>query len=251
MTALIGLVLLAQPVLPAAPVEPVPALEDPKPIVMHRWTGAVSLGVSLSDGNADRRTANASANGVYRREIDRTTLQFLWNYADEDGSVEERRVYGMAKYDYFLDGEKTYAYGQTSGEYNAAAALDLRFILGGGLGYQFQETAKWKLAGEGGLSYIDENYVGGDSDEEYVAARLAYNWEYKPDDKWVIAQTGELFPSLEDKDDVYAKVDTKARVTLTEKMFAQAEWIYSWDNTPATGAERVDNLYLFSLGWSF
>ena len=48
-----------------------------------------------------------------------------------------------------------------------------------------------------------------------------------------------------------ARLDTHGRVNLTDKMFAQLQWIMTWDNTPSTGSDRVDDLYLFSLGWSF
>ncbi len=253
------ILLAAAPAVPApSPVgfdlsEPTPAasaIAAADPPVMHKWTGAVAAGGSIATGNTETRTANASADAEYRREDDRTTLKFQWNYADDEDGVTQRRIYGAAKYDYFFS-EKTYALAQTSGEYDANANLELRTTLGVGLGRQFRDDAEWKLSGEAGLTYFDENFEGSADDDAYLAARLAYGAEYKAIQNWIFSSVGEIFPSLEDKDDVYAKVDTKARVNLTEKMFAQAEWIYSWDNTPATGAERVDNLYLFALGWSF
>ena len=250
MNPLIGLVLLSSPALPDAGIEPMVALED-KPPVMHRWTGAVSLGATLSDGNSENRTASATADGVYRREGDRTTLKFLWSYADNADGVTDRRLYGSGKYDHFLEGEKTYVYGQGSLEYNSTAALDLRAIIGAGLGYQVFETDRAKLAGEVGLSYVDENYEGSASDEEYLAARLAYNGEWKPTERWTLGQTGEIFPSLEDEDDVHAKVDSRAKLNLSESMFAQLQHLFTWDNTPAAGAERDDHLVLLTVGWTF
>jgi putative salt-induced outer membrane protein YdiY len=222
---------------------------DDKP-VMHKWTGAVNAGATIASGNTDSTNANAGADAEYRREKDRVTLKFQWNYSEEDDVVSQRRIFGAAKYDYFLS-EKTYALAQTSGEYDTKANLDLRATLGVGIGRQLRDDEKWKLSGEAGLTYFDEDYVGSADDSEYLAARLAYGVEYKAIKDWLLAQTGEIYPSLEDSEDVYAKLDTKARMSLTEKMFAQFEWIYSWDNTPATGSDRVDNLYLFTLGWSF
>jgi hypothetical protein len=34
-------------------------------------------------------------------------------------------------------------------------------------------------------------------------------------------------------------------------MFAQVQWVMDWDNTPASGAERVDSLFLLTVGWKF
>ena len=88
-------------------------------------------------------------------------------------------------------------------------------------------------------------------DGQYLAARVAYKWDYAHSDRWSFSQTAEIYPSLEESDDVYAKVDTRAKATLSENMFAQFQWLYDWNNTPAEGKKRVDNLYLITIGWTF
>lgn len=261
MSVLIGFVILSATTFdPAArfeavPVEPPPLfaaiLEDPPPPVMHRWTGAVSAGASISSGNTDKETASATGDVEYRREKDRTSFNLLWNYSSEDGiGVTERRVYGMGKYDYFLS-KRAYALASLSGEYNYAAQLDLRSIASVGAGYQFLETATSKLSGEAGLAYVDESYFSSADDAEYVAARLAYKLDFKFGEKVELAQTGEVVPSLEDSEDVSSKLDTRLQLTLTKAMFAQLQHLWTWDNTPATGADRSDHLLLLSLGWKF
>jgi len=227
-----------------------PAPDDIKPEEYGKWHGSVSVGATKSSGNTDRTTASVGAHAENRREKDRFTFDFLWNYADEDGTITQRRTYGAGKYDYFVS-KKFYYLGQISGESDTNAMLDLRTTAGVGAGYQFREDEVWNVLGEAGLSYIDENYEGSTDDSEFLAARLAYKADYKATDKWSAGNGGELFQSLEDSDDVNARVDTHAKVSLTEKMFAQIQWIFTWDNTPATGADRVDNLLLLMLGWSF
>jgi putative salt-induced outer membrane protein YdiY len=175
----------------------------------------------------------------------------VWNYSDEKGiGVTQRRTYGQLKYDYFFN-PKTFGYALVSGENDHNAALDLRATLGVGAGYQFREDKEWKISGEAGLSYVDENFEGSADDQDFIAARLAYKVDTTIGEAWTAGQWGELLTSVEDTSDMSARVDTHARVSLTEKMFAQLQWIYSWDNTPATGADRVDEQYLLTLGWSF
>jgi putative salt-induced outer membrane protein YdiY len=157
---------------------------------------------------------------------------------------------GGIKYDYFLS-KKTYLLAQASGESDLNALLDLRTTVGVGVGYQFREDESWKISGEAGLSYVDENYEGNADDSDFLAARLAYKADWKASDKWEVGQAGQIYPSLEDKEDVNALVDTHAKVTLTKNMFLQLQWLFTWDNTPASGTERVDDLYLLTLGWSF
>jgi len=231
---------------------PTARAQDPEP-VKGRWTGSITAGGIVTSGNSETRNGNATADAEYRREKDRVTLGFLWNYAEEKNTtgswnLTDRRTSGKAKYDYFFT-EKTYGLVQTSAEADEAADLDLRWTLGAGVGRQFQESERWKLSAEAGLAWFDEEYET--TSDEYVAGRLAYNAAWKPHRVWELGQTGELFPSLEDSDDVNAKVDTRAKVSFTESMFGQLQWVFDWDNTPATGKEREDHRFLLSVGWKF
>ena len=74
--------------------------------------------------------------------------------------------------------------------------------------------------------------------------------------KFVFGHFAELFPSLDDKDDIYGRATTYFEATLSERMTARVSWVAAYDNTPTVDAggqslERLDNLYLFTLGWTF
>lgn len=238
-----------------APVESPMHLQDaaaePKP--EPKWTGSVSIGAIIQEGNTDTRNANATADAEYRREKDRWTLGFQWNYSEQkaagDWDLTARRTYGKAKYDYFL-AEKSYIWAQGSGENNFTADLNLRAILGAGYGFQVKEEADLKVSAELGASLFDDDFELAE-DESYTAARAAYKVDWAVNEKVAFLQDTEMYPSLEEVSDFYAKVDSRAKVTLTEKMFSQLQWVLSYDNTPADGTDRVDNLYALSVGWSF
>ena len=225
-------------------VQDAPVAEEP------RWTGAVTLGATISDGNTDTKRVTATADAVKDMETERYTLGFQWNFAQENDEITQRRTLGKAQYDHKI-GERAYWLINLSLEADSQADLDLRSILGVGVGYQFYDREKFKLAGEAGLSYFDEDYGNDEADGDYIAARLAYKWEYLHSERWSFAQNAEIYPSLEDSQDVYAKLDTRAKATLSEAMFAQLQWLFDWDNTPAPGKERVDQLYLLTVGWKF
>ena len=63
--------------------------------------------------------------------------------------------------------------------------------------------------------------------------------------------TGASRVLLEEKDDVYGRADTSVDFKINASMLARLQWLFTWDNTPAAGQERVDNLYLLTLGWKF
>ena len=240
-------------VAPTATPEPlVVSLDDPP---MNEWNGSVSIGASLASGNTDNRNASANADASYRRERDRWTFGFWWYYTetedDTTGELEltDRRTGARGQYDYFLT-KKTYLLAQAAAENNLAADVELRSTVGVGVGHPFREDEKIKLNGELGVSWFDENFYTSE-DDSYPAARAAYNFAWVINKKFDFAQSGVIFPSLEDKDDVYSKLDTRLKMSLTEKMFAQFQWLFDWDNTPAQGFERKDNRYLLTVGWSF
>ncbi|MBM3976734.1 MAG: DUF481 domain-containing protein [Planctomycetes bacterium] len=218
-----------------------------------KWTGSVSAGLTATDGNSSVTTAAVDASAERKGEKDRWTVKGFWNFAEQENAagkseITQRRVGASVKYDYFMS-KRTFLFANGGAEYDLKAGIDLRTYIGGGVGYQFYDTETFKLSGEAGLNMFNEEFRAGGSDD-YIAARLAetMGWQIRPDLKW--DHSIELFPSVEDKDDIYGKMDNKLKLNLTEKMFASAQWVMSYDNTPAAN-DRVDNLYVLTLGWSF
>jgi putative salt-induced outer membrane protein YdiY len=235
--------------------EPVPAAQEEEIADLNQWKGSVNAGVTITDGNTDLTTLSAGGDAKLRREKDRISLGAFWNFQQTKNEVSganeiSQRTSGAdAQYDYFMN-ERTYLFAQASAENNKQADLDLRATVGGGAGHQFLEREDLKLSAEAGPAFVSENF-GSSPDSEYLAARGAYDVDWQVNKDWQILHSGVVFPSLEDSDDVYVKLDTRARLTLSESMFAQLQWVFDYDNTPAQGADRQDNRYLLSVGWSF
>lgn len=223
-----------------------PEEEEPEP---PKWTGNLTFGSSVTGGNTDIKKSSLTADGVKELEKSRYTLGFLWNFSQEDDEISQRRVFGTGQFDRFIT-DRFYWLAQLTAETDKNASVDLRTTVGGGLGYQFLDNEKWKLSGEAGLSWLDERFAT-DEDNAYLALRAAYKVDWIPNDIWSLSQAIQVFPSLEDIDDIYAKVDTRLKVNISGSLFAQLQWIYDWNNTPAAGKERVDNLYLLTIGWKF
>ncbi|MBL8858070.1 MAG: DUF481 domain-containing protein [Planctomycetes bacterium] len=261
----IDLVLLTAllPTLPAT--EAVPTAVEPQPAVVAEshnleakapvWTGTVNIGASYSDGNTESRSVNAAAEAVRRAEKDRWTAKGYWNYGEQRSStgsgfdLSQRRAGASLKYDYFMS-KKMYLFGIAGVETDTLAAIKLRTYVGGGVGYQWREDDELKWGSEVGLTYFKTDYKASD-DTDYLAARIANNVAWKINDKTSLENSIEVFPSLEDAKDFYGKSDTKVKTNLSEKMFAQLQWIYQYTARPASGAERSDNLLVLGVGWSF
>lgn len=227
--------------------------QDAKP--KDPWSGSVNIGASLSSGNTNKRTAHAAADAERRGKDDRITLAASWNYSEEKNSttkvrtISERNTRGKAQYDHFIS-EKTYLFVSASGENDKFDDLDLRLILSVGAGHQFVERDDLEFAAEVGLSYYKEDRKVA-ADEEYVAARVAYDLDWAINEQVKFLQDVEALPSLESSDDIYVRKDTRVQVSLTERMFTQFQWILDYDNTPSPGNDRVDNQFLINVGWQF
>lgn len=239
---------LAQPTTAQPPV----ADEEPP----QGWTGSITAGATITDGNSESHAVNATGNAELRREDDRFELGFLWLFAENANNatdtwlITDRKTTGFGKYDYFFSA-KTYGYAKAQWEYDLQAALNLRETYTLGIGQQIKETETYKLSGELGVAWVSQDFKTAGDDVEYVAGRAAYAVDWVINTTWSFGQNAEIVPSLEDSDNVYAKVNTRLKASFSEAMFGQLQWLYDWNNSPATGAERVDNQYLLSIGWKF
>jgi len=234
-----------------------PLAQDAVAAPAPEWTGNVSAGFVMTDGNSEMRQANASADATLKREKDAFTLGFLWVYAENNNNntpaadwvLTDRKTFGRGKYDYFF-AEKTYAYGLATAENDLQQDISLRWTAGAGLGHQYLDTDTWKFAVEAGLAYLDTDYKNS-ADTDDLTVRGATNTAYKASDTWSFAHILEAYPSVEDEEDVYGRSQLTADVKLSENMLASFKWVLDYDNTPVPGNDRVDNRYLLSIGWKF
>lgn len=231
--------------------------EDPK------WTGSVNFGAILNTGNTESVAVAASVDAVLKREKDRQTVAAYWNFGETQNStgggpttttITERKVGASYQYDYFVS-EETYYLANAGANSDSLALLDLRWLAGVGIGHQFRDEEDYKLDGELGLVYLEENYkeIAGSpsSDSQGISARLAYNFEKRLTETTVLEQQTGIFPSLKNIEDTYARLDTRIKVKISDNLNAQLQWILQWDNTPASGLRSVDNQFIASLGWGF
>jgi len=245
------------PLLAATPtVEvPLPQTPDATPVEASEgektgeWEGSIAVSSSFSDGNTDVTNSSVTADGIRETDEDRWTLGFSWAYTEDNGMLTQRRTFARGQYDYFLD-EKSYLLADSSVQANGPAGLDLRTSVGAGYGYQALDDDSVKLGLEAGIAYIDQDLTG-QPGNDFIAARAGYDLQWQMTDDTEFEQHMKVYPSLEESEDVFGQLDTRVKMSLTEAMFAQFQWIFDWNNNPAAGRKRTDNLFLITLGWSF
>lgn len=226
---------------------------NPEPVA---WHGAAVAGVDIQRGNTVKTAANAALDAVRRSEVDRITFGAAYTAeasqdADETGTHStQRKMFGALQYDYFLS-KKLYAYGNARGEKDGIADLALRFTAGVGAGYQWLETDTLKWNTEAGLSWVSENYSNQTPDNDYIAARIASNFDCVLYPGLTFFQHTRWYPSLEALDDQLVDTATGVRYKLWGNFFGESKVLWVWDSTPAEGKKQVDLSYILGIGYGF
>src|SRR5262249_47533428 len=152
----------------------------------------------------------------------------------------------FGQYDYFFQ-PKTYGYGNLRAEKDRFADLNLRLTTGVGLGYQWVETETLKFNTEAGISYISE-HLHGDDDNNYAAARIAWNLDWTLYPALTFFQYTRWYPSLERISDHLVETQTGLRYKLWGNFFGESKIVWTWDTTPAEGKRHEDLSYILGIG---
>ncbi|MFT5464249.1 MAG: hypothetical protein ACI8QS_003143, partial [Planctomycetota bacterium] len=134
--------------------------------------------------------------------------------------------------------------------------LDLRWFGGVGVGHVFFDEETRGFDGELGVVYFAESFdVPPDDptpdDNEYIAARAAWIYWNQINENVRFEQDMQSFPSLEDIEDFYGRLDNRVMIKMSDNMHAQLQYVFDYDNTPAPGAVRDDHRVIVGLGWDF
>ncbi len=215
-----------------------------------KFSGRAALGASDSSGNTESRNLNFDAEGVARQARNRYTLGGRGNYASSRDTETESNTIVYAQYDRFLS-KKWYVSANTSFENDRFSDIYLRFTGGAGLGYQWFDTERTKLALEGGLTYVYTDFYTQPT-EQYPAARLVTKfdfWLWK--DAVQFFNYNELYASLDNYDSSFLRSQTGFRFPLVNRFMAIAQLNLDWNGNPPPGTVELDRTFILSLGYKW
>ncbi|KIH76477.1 Putative salt-induced outer membrane protein YdiY [Geoalkalibacter ferrihydriticus] len=213
------------------------------------WNGNIFLGGTHQAGNTDRMSLSFGANAVRRSLDDRFSLSFLYNYAEEDNELTTRDAYGAMKYDYFFTSR---FYGLLSAELlkDKFKDLNLRAVVGPGVGYQIWDDARKGLDVEAGIAYFSEDRVEGE-DEQWMTARLAAVFRYQFTSWLRFTDTFILYPHLEEGGEYTLRNDAALITSLSANWSLRLNNIWERDSDPAPGVKKDDSKTTVALQYSF
>ena len=226
---------------------------NPKPKTVEptvKIKGHINAGLNIAKGNSDSATHHLDGEFVARTKKNRYTLGVEYNRSEEKGDKTANNALGSLKYDHFLN-EKWFLYSNASFEKDDFKDLNLRTGLGVGAGYQFLETQSTNLSLETGLAYVNVDYDQG-TDSSYPAGRWSLNLDRYFFDKIVqFFHFHEGFVGFEDPDEIFIRSRTGLRLPIYKNINVTTQYNVDWDKSPKPGLEKVDEIYLLTLGYQW
>lgn len=225
---------------------------NPPPVA---WHGSVVLGAQISRGNTHTDRYSAAFDLNRRSESDRFTSSGQYSFGRErdndtgdiNTSADNWEV--KAKHDHFWT-EKWYGFVNVLVGKDRIQDLNLRFIPGVGVGYQWVESPDFNFNTEAGLAWVYEDYET-QATKDDISLRLAYHFDKKFNDKVGMFHNLEYLPSIEDIDSFLVKADVGVRADLTQALFIEGKIEWTHNSDPAPGNDKNDTKYTLGVGWRF
>ncbi len=216
----------------------------------YKWSGLVSLAMSMQRGNTDTDELDYNLESKWRSKQDRYTLRYNGESDKVNGQTTVQKWYGQGKYDYFFDGP-VYGGIQGSAEHDKFTDLDLRYLIGPFIGRQFYEKPIFTFSGDIGMSYVNEDYIVAE-DDEYAAA----NWSLNASSNYLGGDSRLYFDnrgiwSMEDTSDYIVNTTLGLAFPLLWSLEAAAELLLDYDSGAVEGVDKLDQTYRFRVGYTW
>lgn len=180
------------------------------------WSGTVDVGFSMTSGNSDTRTFTTGLRGV--RETPRNKFTVYANALQiKDTSNGNRRttaqsIWTGARYDVDIN-RKWFAFGSGDFEYNKPQKLDLRAVLGGGLGYHSVRKDRLNLDFTMGVTNNYENFSTG-VERNSAELLLGQEMKLKLNSRVRLTERAVLYPNISRMGDVRALFDASLQTDI-------------------------------------
>lgn len=228
------------------------------PTWTNLWAGTASLGYAGTQGNAETQTLTVGMNAARITRTDKTTVQFnairasaLVNGLEGATARAIRAGWGYNRnvYDgFFINTFNDY-------EYDRFQALDLRIVLGGGLGYTPWKGERGRLDILAGGAWNRETFATTETRPGFTrnAGELYFgnDWSFKLNSVTSMFQNLRVFPNLSNTGEYRLNLDLGANTRLTRWL----TWNVALSNrrlsNPLPGRQPNDILYSTGLGVTF
>jgi putative salt-induced outer membrane protein YdiY len=220
------------------------------PGLFEQWSGGADVGFALTRGNST--TTNFALGMAISRETlrDKTSLYAASVYNRESTSGISRTTANTfrfgARYDRNLNRD-WFGYGFTDLEHNGLQDLNLRWVLGGGIGYHAINNERTKLDLLGGLDMSREFFEGNDNDRTSLEAQLGQTLNHKLTSRFSLTEQLFFFPNLSNGGEYRINFDAGLVADITKRIGWQLTLSDRYLSNPPGGSKQNDLLLTTGL----
>ena len=217
----------------------------------YKAFGLVSLAMGMQRGNTDTDELDYKLESYWRSLEDRYTLK-MDGELDKTNNIKSADNWSiLGKYDYFLEG--TDYWGVKAGfQQDEFIDLDLRAYAGPYYGRQFYEESIFTLSGELGLSYVIEDFISLEHNQEYLGAAwdVHASSDYLGGDSVLYIDHVGLW-NLKDLDNIILDTSFGLSFPLLGNIEGAAEIVFRYDAGAVEGVDKLDETYRLRIGYSW
>jgi putative salt-induced outer membrane protein YdiY len=223
------------------------------------WTGLLDTGLSVTRGNSATVAFNLSGKAVRQTTADKFTVYATSIYASDDttspGMTTAHAIRGGIRGDFNV-GDRWFVFGFTDFEYDQFQDLDLRNVIGGGLGYHVIKTANTTFDVFGGGDF-DQEYFSADVDFPTGLTRktgeivLGEEFDTKLNGRTTVTEKFSLYPNVSNTGQYRFQFDATAATKLKNWLSWQVTYSDRYLSDPLTPLKSNDLLLSTGLRLSF
>jgi putative salt-induced outer membrane protein YdiY len=228
------------------------------PGLLDLWVVTGSLNLAGSKGNATTSTLITPFNFVRASNASRTTAYFnsIRSTATINGisAKTAQAVRGGWAYNRNIT-KKLFFSGFNDYEYDRFQALDLRVVLGGGLGYSLWTGENGRFAVLGGFAWNRESFSPAAPIAPFTRNSAEAYWgndfNYKLNTRPTVVQSFRMFNNLSNTGEYRVNFDAGATTVLFKWLTWNIALSDRYLTNPAPGRKSNDFLYSTGFGFAF
>lgn len=223
------------------------------PNLLDFWSGFVDVGLSLTKGNAETNTFSTAMKTERKTQRDKISVYanslFAQNSTTGVSETTANAIRGGTRYDMNLNGN-LFTFGFLDLEFDEFQNLDLRNVIGGGLGWHVKDSGR----------VIFDFYSGGSFNQEFFStdltrrsAELVFGEEltYKILESTSISEKLSIYPNLSETGEYRVQFDS----TLSTELSSWLAWHFTLSDrflsNPIPTVKKNDVLLTTGIRLSF
>ena len=223
------------------------------PGLLDLWSGAVDLGLALTRGNSDTTNFAMAAHALRATKRDKTSVYFTSIYASNKTNGESlttaNAIRGGARYELNLT-DRTAVFGFGDLEHDEFQKLDLRLVLGGGIGRYLKKTERTQFQVFGGGS-LNKEYFSDDTRRTSGELLAGEDFSTKLSDRVAVLERFVVYPNLSEGGEFRTTFDA----SMVTKLNRWLDWHLTLSDrylsNPVFGAKKNDALFTTGVRLSF